>query len=148
MNFGQLRLVLEGTVRLGNDPTTGTGWQGNYTGFFKPDFGPFTQAPGVKGKWDLNLVGFAAGMNGLGPGFDFYQSPNQWVQFSTNWSDYYYASIGVKRFITDTAYLGVWYANMGLLPNTVIPAGSPNCPGCVVSGDSRNAVWAEFNLAF
>jgi hypothetical protein len=63
-------------------------------------------------------------------------------------SDYYYASIGVKRFITDTAYIGVWYMNMGLLPGTTIPASTPQCPGCVISGDSRNGIFTEFNLAF
>jgi hypothetical protein len=147
-NYGQLHFVLEGDQKQGNDPTTGARWQGNTSGMFEADLGPYVQAPGVRGKWSLNLVAFAAGMNALGPGFDYYQSPNQWVQYSTNFSDYYYASIGVKKFITDTAYVGVWYMNMGLLPNTVIPAGSISCPGCSISGDSRNGLFTEFNLAF
>jgi hypothetical protein len=87
-------------------------------------------------------------MNGLGPGFGFYASPATWTQFSTNFSDYYYLQVGVKKWITDTATLGVFAMHMGLLPNTTIPAGSASCPGCVLTGDSRNAVWAEFALGF
>jgi hypothetical protein len=87
-------------------------------------------------------------MNGLGPGFGFYASPAIWTQFSTNFSDYYFLWGGVKKWITDTATVGVYYVNMGLLPNTTIPAGSPSCPGCVITGDTRNAVYGEFTLGF
>jgi hypothetical protein len=147
-NFGQLRLVLEGTDHLGKDPTTQAAWAGNMTGFFEADYGPFFGAPGVHGKYTLSLTGFAAGMNGLGPGFGFYASPATWTQFSTNFSDYYYLQVGVKKWITDTATFGVYAMHMGLLPNTTIQAGSASCPGCVLTGDSRNAVWGEFTLGF
>ena len=147
-NYGQLRLVLEGTDRLGNDPTTGAGYLGNLTGFFQADYGPFTGASGVHGKYTVSLGGFAAGMNGLGPGFGYYASPAIWTQFSTNFSDYYFLWGGVKKWLTDTATIGVYYVNMGLLPGTVIPAGSASCPGCVITGDTRNALYGEFTLGF
>lgn len=147
-NYGQLRVVVEGTTRLGNDPTTNAKWAGNMTGFFQADYGAYLAHPGVKGQYGLEIGGWAAGFNGLGPGHNFYQSPNMWSYFGTNYSDYYMGYIGVKKFITDTAFVGVWYMHQGILPNTTIPAGSAACPGCVITGDSRNAVFGEVNLSF
>ena len=147
-NYGQLRVAFDGTERLGNNPTTNAKWTGNTSGFFQADYGPYLQGPGVKGKYSLELGAWAAGFNGLSPTEGYYQSGTPWAQYGTDWSGYYFTFIGVKRFITDTAYVGVWYDHMGLLPNQIIPAGSASCPGCVVSGDSRNAVYGEVNLAF
>jgi hypothetical protein len=147
-NYGQLRVVFEGTAKLGNDPTTGVKWTNNLTGFFQADFGQYLQAPGAKGKYSLEIGAWGAGFNGLQPSQNYYQSPNMWVQYSTDPSGYYMAYIGVKKFLTDTAFLGVWYNHMGLLPGSIIPAGSLQCPGCVITGDSRNAVFGELNLAF
>jgi hypothetical protein len=147
-NYGQLRVVFEGTDKLGNDPTTGVKYTSNLTGFFQADLGQYLQGPGAAGKYSLEVGAWAAGFNGLQPSQNYYQSPNMWVQYSTDPSGYYMAYIGVKKFLTDTAFVGVWYNHMGLLPNQVIPAGSPQCPGCVITGDSRNAVFGELNLAF
>jgi hypothetical protein len=147
-NYGQLRVAFEGTDKLGLDPTTGSKWTGNTTGFFQADYGQYLQGPGAKGKYSLELGGFAVGFNGGMPSQNFYQSPNPWVQYSTDFSGYYFTFIGVKKFLSDTAFVGVFYDHMGLLPNVIIPAGSAQCPGCVVTGDSRNAVYGEVNLAF
>jgi hypothetical protein len=133
---------------MGNDPTTGSKYTGNTSGLIQADYGPYLQGPGVKGKYSLELGAWAAGFNGLSPTQGYYQSGTPWAQYGTDWSGYYLAFIGVKKFITDTAYVGVWYDHAGLLPNEIIPAGSASCPGCVVSGDSRNAVYGEVNLAF
>jgi hypothetical protein len=54
----------------------------------------------------------------------------------------------VKKWITSTASLGVFYAHSGLLPNTTIPAGSASCPGCAITGDSRNLVWGGLSMVF
>ena len=147
-NYGQLRVVFEGTDKLGNDPTTGVKWTGNLTGFFQADYGQYLQAPGAKGKYSVELNAFGVGFNGLSPAQNFYQSPNPWVQYMTDPAGYYFVGIGVKKFLTDTAFVGVFYNHMGLLPGMIIPAGSASCPGCVVTGDSRNAVYGELNLAF
>jgi hypothetical protein len=147
-NYGQLRIVLEGTDRLGIDPTTGSKYIGNMSGFFQADYGAYLATPGAHGKYGLELGGFAAGFNGLGPGFIYYTGPSIFSQFSTDPSDYYFLYAGIKKFVTDTAYVGIWYVNMGLLPNTVVPAGSAQCPGCAITGDTRNALFGELNLAF
>jgi S-layer homology domain len=147
-NYGQLRVVAAGTDRPGIDPTTGGKWQGNLTGYFQADLGPSVSAPGNAGKYTLELGGFAAGMNGLGAGFNYYSGPAIWAQYSTDWSDHYFTWFGVKKWLTDTSSAGLFYANMGLLPNTFIPAGSAQCPGCVISGDSRNALYGEVTLGF
>jgi hypothetical protein len=147
-NYGQLRVVFEGTDKLGNDPTTGTKWTNNLTGFFQADYGQYLQAPGAAGKYGLEVGAWGVGFNGLSPSQNYYQSPNMWVQYSTDPSGYYMAYIGVKKFLTDTAFVGLWYNHMGLLPGSIIPAGSLQCPGCVISGDSRNSVFGELNLAF
>jgi guanyl-specific ribonuclease Sa len=147
-NYGQLRVVFEGTAKLGNDPTTGVKWTNNLTGFFQADFGQYLQAPGARGKYSVEIGAWGAGFNGLQPSQNYYQSPNMWVQYSTDPSGYYMAYVGVKKFLTDTAFVGLFYNHMGLLPGAIIPAGSLQCPGCVISGDSRNAVFGELNLAF
>jgi hypothetical protein len=147
-NYGQLRISADGTIKMGNDPTTGSKYTGNTSGLIQADYGPYLQGPGVKGKYSLELGAWAAGFNGLSPTEGYYQSGTPWAQYGTDWSGYYLAFIGVKKFITDTAYVGIWYDHAGLLPNEIIPAGSASCPGCVVSGDSRNAVYGEVNLAF
>jgi len=147
-DFGKLHVTLEGTDRLGTDPTTSATWLGRFTGFAQADYGPTFGHPGVRGQYTLTAGGFAAGFNGLSNGFGFAAAPSYWSQFSTDWSGQYFAFAGVRKWITDSATLGVFYANMGLLPNTVIPAGSAICPGCVISGDSRNALFGEVTFAF
>ena len=147
-NYGELRIALNGQVRLGNDPFTGVRWIGNMSGYAQADYGAYIAHPGIKGEYGLEAVAFAAGMNGLGPNNNYYQGPNWYTAFGSNYSDYYTVMLGVRRFITDTASVGIFYAHQGILPNTTIPASSPSCPGCVVTGDSRNAVWGELGMAF
>ena len=142
-NFGKLRIALDGTDRIGTDPTTGANWLGNLTGFAQADYGPTFGHPGVRGQYTMTVGGFAAGMNGIGPGFSYTAAPSPWSQFSGDWADEYFVYGGIKKWITNSATFGVYYANMGLLPSTLIPAGSAACPGCVISGDTRNAVWGE-----
>jgi hypothetical protein len=146
--MGKLHYALEGTDRLGTDPTTNAKWIGNLTGYAQLDYGPTFGHPGVKGQYTFTLGGFAAGFNGLSNGFGFNAAPSYWSQYSSDWSGSYFAFVGVRKWITDTASLGLFYANMGLLPNSTLPAGSPSCPGCVISGDSRNAVFGEAQMSF
>ena len=147
-NYGQLRIVVEGTDKLGIDPTTGVKYTNNLTGFFQADYGPYLQAPGVRGKYSVEIGAWGAGFNGLSPSQNYYQAGNPWVQYSMDPSGYYFAFVGIKKFLTDSAFVGVFYNHMGLLPGAIIPAGSAACPGCVITGDTRNAVYGELNLAF
>ena len=147
-NYGALRISVDGEIRLGNDPTTGVKWLGNTSGYAQLDYGAYIPHPGIKGQYGLEMAAFASGINGLGPNTNFYQGPNWYTAFGSNYSDYYTVMMGVRKFITDTASVGVFYAHQGILPNTTIPASSPQCPGCVVTGDNRNAVWGEVNMAF
>jgi hypothetical protein len=142
-NFGKLRIALDGTDRLGKDPTTGSGWLGNLSGFAQADYGP-----PESGHYTLTVGGFAAGMNSIGHAFSYAASPAIWSQVSTDWADQFFVYGGVKKWITSTASLGVFYAHSGLLPNTTIPAGSASCPGCAITGDSRNLVFGELSLVF
>ena len=147
-NYGALRIAFDGTVHLGNDPTTGVKWAGNLSGYAQLDYGAYLPHPGVKGQYGLEMLAFAAGMNGLGPTHNFTAGSNFYTMFGSNYSDYYTVAAGVRKYITDTASVGVFYAHQGILPNTTIPASSPQCPGCVITGDSRNAVWGEVILSF
>ncbi|HEY5350058.1 MAG TPA: hypothetical protein VIJ64_10000, partial [Candidatus Lustribacter sp.] len=142
-NFGKLRIALDGTDRLGKDPTTGSGWLGNLSGFAQADYGP-----PEPGHYTLTVGGFAAGMNSIGPAFSYAASPAIWSQVSTDWADQYFVYAGVKKWITSTASLGVFYAHSGLLPNTTIQAGSASCPGCAITGDSRNLVFGGLSMVF
>jgi hypothetical protein len=142
-NLGKLRIALDGTDRLGNDPTTGRGWLGNLSGFAQADYGP-----PQSGHYTLTVGGFAAGMNSIGPAFSYAASPAYWSQLSTDWADQYFVYAGVRKWITSTASLGVFYAHSGLLPNTTIPAGSASCPGCAITGDSRNLVFGGLSMRF
>jgi flagellar hook-basal body complex protein FliE len=148
LNYGPLRVYLAGTDKTGNDPYTGTGWKGNLTGFVQADYGPYLGRPGAKGHFTYEVVGFAAQFNGVTPNLGTFGGPVTWNNFSTNWSGYYWANVGVKYWVSDQAYAGVFYAHAGLLPYQIMPAGGVTCPGCVVTGDSRNAVYGEVNLAF
>jgi S-layer homology domain len=145
---GAFTFSADGTVHLGNDPTTGAAWQGRYSGLVEADYGPFIAAPGNKGKWNVEMIGFAAQFNALSPGMEYYESFTPWNYYSTDYSDYYLGTFGVRRWLTDTAALSVFYTHIGLLPNTVIPAGSAACPGCAITGDSRNAVYGMLQLQF
>jgi hypothetical protein len=148
LNYGRWRIDLEGTSRLGNNPFTGSAWTDNLTGFFQIDDGPYLPRPGAKGQTTFELGGFAIGFNGQTPPMAYYAGPSYWANFSTDLSGYYFAWIGAKKYLTDTASLGFFYAHLGLLPNEIIPAGSPSCPACVVTGDSRNSVFGELSFAF
>ena len=147
-NYGKVRLVVEGSMKTGNNPFTKAAWTGNLSGFFQLDYGPFLPLPGSKGKNTLEIGGYAAGVNGLNPALAYAGGPFIGANFTTDPAGYYFGWLGIKRYLTDTSSLGLFVAHLGLLPNTIIPAGSPNCPGCQLTGDSRNSIFGELNLAF
>ena len=146
--FGKFSFSVDGTVHLGNDPTTGAAWQGRYSGLVQADYGPFTAGPGNKNKWNVEALGFASQFNALSPGMEYYESFTPWNYYSTDYSGYYLGTIGVRRWLTDSAAFSVFYTHIGLLPNITIPAGSAACPGCAITGDSRNAVYGMLQLQF
>jgi hypothetical protein len=147
-NYGKIRVVAEGTDRLGNNPYTGSTYTQPLSFFGQADYGPIAPLPGSKGKWNFEVGYFGAGFNSLGPAFGYYAGPAIWSNFGTVWDGYQFEWVRVARYITDTASLAVYYAHAGLLPGTWIPASSPTCPGCSVYGDTRNAVFGEFFLGF
>jgi hypothetical protein len=148
LNYGKVRAVFEGTAKLGNDPFTGVGWKDNLSGFFQIDYGPYLAGPGVRGKTTFETGGYAVGFNGLAPPQGYYAGPAYWSNVTTDPSGYFFGWIGAKYFLTDSASFGIWLAHLGLLPNEILPAGSASCPGCAVTGDSRNLIIGELNLAF
>ena len=146
--IGAFTFSADGTMHLGNDPTTGGAWQGRFSGLVQADYGPFLAGPGVNGKWNVELLGFGAQFNALSPGMEYYESFAPWSYYSTDYSGYFLGTFGVRRWISDSAALAVFYTHVGLLPNTVIPAGSPACPGCAITGDSRNDVYGMLQFQF
>jgi hypothetical protein len=147
-NIGRFRFQVEGTDRFGNDPFTGSRWTQPYSGYVQIDDGPFIPVPGVKGKTTIEFIGYAAGFNSLNSAMGYYAGPAYWSNFITDPSGYFYGQIGVKHYISDYASLGIFAMHLGLLPNTIIPAGGANCPGCAITGDSRNAIFGELFLGF
>jgi hypothetical protein len=148
-NLGKLRIAVEGTDKFGNDPYTLTRWQSPYSVFFQADYGAGAVAvPGVKGKNDFEIGGFQVGFNALDEAMAYYQGPAIWTQFTTDPAGYQMAWVGVKHYLTDTAEVGLFGAHLGLIPGQIIPAGSATCPGCAITGDSRNGLWGELIFSF
>ena len=102
-------IVLEGTDKRGLDPTTNAKYTNNLTGFFQADYGPYLQAPGVKGKYSAEIGAWGAGFNALSPSQNYYQAANPWVQYSMDPAGYYFVNAGLKKFISDTTFVGIFF---------------------------------------
>lgn len=146
---GNVRLALEGTLHLGNDPYTGAAWAGNMTGEFLFDYGPWRGGPGNKGHWTYEAQGFAVGFNGATPNMgNYFGGPVLDNSWTTNYNGLYWMEAGIKYWFSDNTYMQVGYGHVGLLPNTALPASNSTCPGCVVSGYSQNAGFLQMNVNF
>ena len=146
---GAARLDLEGSLRPGNDPYTGTAWVGNLTGDFVFDYGPFRGGPGNRGKWTYEAQGFAVQYNGATPNTgNYFGGPVLDNSWTTNYNGLYWVEGGVKYWLSDNTYMYLGYGHAGLLPNTVLPASNQSCPGCVVSGYSQNMGFLQMNMSF
>jgi hypothetical protein len=145
---GNARLYLAGTMHLGNDPYTGTGYVGNLTGDFVFDYGPWRGGPGNKGHWTYEAQGFAVQFNGATPNTNYFGGPILDNSWTTNWNGLYWVEAAVKYWFSDNTYMALGYGHAGLLPNTILPAGNQSCPGCVVSGYTQNMGFLQMNVNF
>jgi hypothetical protein len=150
---GNARLVLEGTIKLGNDPYTGAAWLGNLGGEFLFDYGPWragglTGADHNRGKWTYEAQGFAVQFNGQTQSTNVVGGPILDNSWTTNYGGTFWVEGGIKYWISDTMYAYLGYGHTGLLPNTELPAGSATCPGCVLTGLSQNLGFLQVNMNF
>ena len=146
--YGNARLYLAGSMRLGNDPYTGVAFVGNTTGDFLFDLGPWRSGPGNHGKLTYEAQGFAAGFNGLTQNQYYFPGAALNNSWSTNVGGQYFLATEVKYWVSDNVTLGVGIGRVGLLPNVSLPAGGLSCPGCAVTGLGQNAAFAEMIMAF
>jgi len=152
--YANARLYLAGSMRLGNDPYTGTAFTGNTTGDFLFDIGPWRSGPGNHGKLTYEAQGFAAGFNGLTQNQYYFAGAALNNSWSTNIGGQYFLETGVKYWVSDNVSLGVGVGRMGLLPNVSLPAGNVNpgqgvsCAGCSVTGLGQNMAFLEMGMAF
>jgi hypothetical protein len=146
--YGNARLYLAGTYRFGNDPYTGAAWAGNTTGDFVFDLGPFRAGPGNHGKFTYEAQGFAAGFNSLTQNNNYFGGPILDNSWQTAFGGEYWVEAAVKYWVSDNVNLAVGYGRSGLLPNVLLPAGGPTCPGCVITGFGQNMAFAQMNLNF
>jgi hypothetical protein len=147
-NYGNARLYLAGSYRLGNDPYTGSAFVGPLTGYYELSFGPLTSRAGNRGKWTYESKGFAAQFNGLTPNTNYFGGPALENSWNTNFSGLYWVSAYAKYWTSNESAIALGFAHTGLLPNTLLPAGGVACPGCVVSGYTQNAGYLELSLSF
>jgi len=146
--YGNARLYLAGTYRFGNDPYTGAAWVGNTTGDFVFDLGPFRAGPGNHGKFTYEAQGFAAGFNSLTQNNNYFGGPILDNTWQTAFGGEYWVETAVKYWVSDNMNLAVGVGRSGLLPNVLLPAGGPTCPGCVITGFGQNMAFVQANLNF
>jgi len=145
---GKWHLYLAGIYHLGNDPYTGSPYVGALAGQAKLDYGPITALPGNAGKWTYEIQGQAIQFNGALPNTNDFGGPILDNSWASNWGGLYWANLIVKYWISDQTNLAIGYGVAGLLPNTVLPASTSTCPGCVVSGYSQPAGYIQMNMSF
>jgi hypothetical protein len=148
LTYGNARLYLAGTYRFGNDPYTGTTFAGNETGDFVFDLGPFRAAPGNHGKMTYEAQGFVAGFNSLTQNNNYFGGPILDNSWQTAFGGEYWLETAVKYWVSDNVNLAVGMGRSALLPNVLLPASGPTCPGCVVTGFGQNMAFAQMNLNF
>lgn len=148
----QFRLSVEGSTRFGNDPFTGSTWQGNHgfqTGLAfaskgNLDNGPLSPAPGIKNSNVLEMIYSAYGLNAAGPDFGV-NAPT--VPFNAfyfpNFNGLHQFTFSADHWITRNFRLGLSYVHFGQNSGVNIPAGSATCPQCFVGGINGNAVFLD-----
>ncbi len=146
--YNNARLYLAGTYRFGNDPYTGKAWVGNTTGDFVFDLGPWRAGPGNHGKLTYEAQGFAAGFNAMTQNVNYFGGPILDNTWQTAFGGEYWVETAFKYWVSDNVNLAVGVGRSGLLPNIILPAGGPTCPGCVISGFGQNMAFAQMNLNF
>ncbi len=146
--FGKdFRFQVEASTKVGKDLYTGKGYDGAGTFFSQLDYGPLVPGPNTKGKNNYEAGYWAVGLNGLGQGTAYYGSPYYWTSLGTDWSGYRFVWLKASHHISDSTMLGLTYTSDGTLPGLVVPAGSPQCPGCYIRAHT-NALFGEFVFAF
>jgi S-layer homology domain len=151
LTYANARLYLAGTVRFGNDPYALGGpssWAGNTTGDFVFDLGPWRAGPGNHGKVTYEAQGFAAGFNSLTQNNNYFGGPILSNTWQTAFGGQYWIESAFKYWVSDNVNLAVGFGRSGLLPNVLLPAGGPTCPGCVITGFGQNMAFAQMNLNF
>ena len=137
---GPIWLQAEFSHRFGNDPYTGAVW---------------SQPNAV---WAVATVGNYAGPTGtlwaeagyIGSGFNS-MSPESNITSTTGYNQLYLSNPGGYQIyyvgghwkVAPVIDFSVVYQHYQLLPGITIPASSTACPGCYLSADNRNMVFAD-----
>jgi hypothetical protein len=153
LTYNNVRLDLSGQYHLGNDPYTGAPWVGAANGDFVLDIGPWragglTGADHNRGKWTYEAQGFAVQFNGATPNTNYFGGPILDNSWTTNFNGLYWVNAAVKYWVSDNTFFAVGFGHTGQLPNTILPASSAACPGCVLTGFTQNAAYLMMNLSF
>jgi hypothetical protein len=153
LTYNKVRLYLAGQYHLGNDPYTGSPWVGALNGDFVLDIGPWragglTGADHNHGKWTYEAQGFAVQFNGATPNTNYFGGPILDNSWTTNYNGLYWVEAAVKYWVSDNVFAAIGYGHTGLLSNTILPASTAACPGCVLSGFSQNAGFLQINMSF
>ena len=152
----QFKAQFEGYERFGNDPYTGTVWNGNKALFADIAYaskgnlrsGPLYTGTGIKGSDVVDFQYYNAGLNS-------YQQDTSMVGVAAYTNEFYNSingmqvfSLSVDHWFNDFFRAGVTYEHFGLKSGVQIPAGSPTCPGCAITGLSANTVFLDTYLIF
>jgi hypothetical protein len=140
-----LHVNVEGVHHFGNDPFTGATWS-------QPNglWGVVTLGnnAGPKGTpWgDIGYI--ATGFNGESVEGGITSTTTYFPIYVGNPAGYQivYGSLHYK--IANNADIAIILQRHTILNGTAIPAGSSTCPGCYISGDTKNAIYLQTLFAF
>jgi hypothetical protein len=154
LTYNNVRVDLEGSYHLGNDPYTGAPYVGAANGYVLIDVGPWragglTGADHNRGKWTYEATGQAVQFNSATPnGGNYFGGPILDNSWTTNYNGLYWVEAAVKYWISDNMFLALGYGHTGLLPNTILPASTSTCPGCQLTGLTQNMGFLQMNFSF
>ncbi|MGA3038211.1 MAG: S-layer homology domain-containing protein [Vulcanimicrobiaceae bacterium] len=140
-----LHVNAEGVMHFGNDPFTGAKWQQPYSFWGSVTIG---NNAGGKGTPWAEAGYIASGFNGLSAENGVDSTTAIFPSYINNVSGYqvYYGGLHYK--IANNADISVIAFHSGVLGGIAIPASSQACPGCFITGDSRNGIFLQTLFSF
>ncbi|MBV8750459.1 MAG: hypothetical protein JO103_12195 [Candidatus Eremiobacteraeota bacterium] len=136
---------VEGLHRFGTDPLTGSHWTDADAYWLQVRYGyPQFHANGNYAEAGL----IQAGLNSTAPQTKLVGSTSYQLFYLNNPNGYRIGYLGVHHWLGENAQIGLEYQHYGLVPNTILPASSVLCPGCVVTKDNKDALLLETLLSF
>ena len=138
-------LEAEGTLRFGNDPSTGTGWLSNGAYWFQGRLGQYS-AKAFKPYLEGGFIG--AGYNSISAHTSIINGTSYQGQYQANPNGYQISYVGAHYWFSNYGRVGVVYNWYDILNGTTLPVSSANYAGTFLTHDAGQGLFLQTYLQF